>query len=146
MKHTLENRTESAHHGVSVVAWPSAIRHSKSANSHFKSAERHSKSAKWHSSYAKWHAAPPLYIRAIPCNFAFSNNFFKDRLTLIKIFFFWVKLRHSDVSNSLVFKNHHLHHCFQKLIKSSFFFKTYEFMFQTRGIRLWLIHFQKKSS
>ena len=44
------------------------------------------------------------------------------------------------MSNSLVFKNHHLHHYFQKLIKLSFF-KTHRFMFQTRGIRPCFIHF-----
>ena len=75
--------------------------------------------------------------------FRAPRHFFKDFLTFKK--FFWVKLRHSDVSNSLAFKNHHLHHCFQKLIKSSFFFfKTHSFMFQTRGIRPWLSHFQKR--
>ena len=31
VKHTLEKREELAHHGVSVMAWPSAIWHSKSA-------------------------------------------------------------------------------------------------------------------
>ena len=46
-----------------------------------------------------------------------------------------------DVPNTFIFKNHHLHHCFQKLIKS-FFLKTHEFMFQTEGISPWLIHFQ----
>ena len=67
----------------------------------------------------------PLYhtliqLHAILCSQAF---FFKDCLTFKKIFFFGVKLRHSDMSNSLAFKNHHLHHYFQKLIKSSFFLR-----------------------
>ena len=52
-----------------------------------------------------------------------SDIFFKDCLTFKKIFFLGVKLRHSDMSNSLAFKNHHLHHYFQKLIKSSFFLR-----------------------
>ena len=57
-KHALESRKESAYHGVSVVTWPSAIQHSKSA-------KRHSKSVEWHSSCAKWHAAPLSNIHAI---------------------------------------------------------------------------------
>ena len=91
-------------------------------------------------SFAKWHAAPRSYTYAIPCNFTFSCNFLglfdtqKD---------FLIKLGHFDMSISLIFRNHHLHHCFKKLIKSSFF-KTREFMFQTSGILLWLIHFPKK--
>ena len=44
-RHALEKCKELAHHGMNVMTWPSAIRHSKSA-------ERHSKSAEWHSSRA----------------------------------------------------------------------------------------------
>ena len=35
MKHALEKCEESAHHDVSVMTWPSAIRHSRSADWHF---------------------------------------------------------------------------------------------------------------
>ena len=52
---------------MSIMAWPNAIRHSKSADRHFKSAERHS-------SCAKWHAAPPLNTHAILHSWTF---FFK---------------------------------------------------------------------
>ena len=62
---------ESAHHGMSIVAWPGAIQH-------FKSAERHSKSAEWHSSRAKWHLAPSSYIHATPCNFTLSDIFLRS--------------------------------------------------------------------
>ena len=51
VKCALGDHEESAYHGVSVMLWLSAIRHSKSA-------ERHSKSAEWHSLVARWHAAP----------------------------------------------------------------------------------------
>ena len=54
-----------------------------------------------------------------PCNFAFSYIFFQDNLTLKKMSL--VKLGHFDVPNSLIFKNHRFHHCFQKLIKSRIF-------------------------
>ena len=125
------------------MAWPSAIRHSKSANRHFQSAEWRSKSAEWHFSCAKWQAAPPSYFHAT----LHSQTFFQAHLTLKK-FFFQVKLGHSNMPNSFVLKNHHLHHCFQKQVKSSFVFfflpETHEFMFQTRGIRPYLIHFQKR--
>ena len=58
--------------------------------------------------------------------------------------FFIIKLRHSDKSNTHLFsKNHHLHHCSQKVINSSFL-KTHGFMFQTRGIHPCFMHFQKK--
>ena len=56
---------------------------------------------------------------------------------------FLIKLGHFDVFNSLVFKNHPVHHYFQKWIKSSFF-KIHGFMLQTRGILPCLIHFQRK--
>ena len=45
--------------------------------------------------------------------------------------------------NLFAFKNHHLHHYFQKLTKS-IFFQTHEYTSQTRGIRPCFIHFQKK--
>ena len=126
MKCSLEKREELAHHGMSVVAWPRAIRHSKGA---------------------EWHSHLPSGTQPIgPTLMQFhvllcSRVIFQDRLTLKKIFL--IKLGHFDMSISLIFRNHHLHHCFQKLIKSSFF-KTHEFMFQTSGIHLWLIHFPKK--
>ena len=78
VKHALENRKESAHHGVSVVAWPSVIQHSKSANQHSKSAERHF-------SCAKWHTTPPSNTHA--CNSAFLDFFFRFFNTQ-KVFFF----------------------------------------------------------
>ena len=93
VKHALEKRTESTYHGMSVVAWPGAIWHSKSV-------DRHSKSAEWHSSRTKWHVGPPSYIHAIPC----SRNFFLRLINIQKDFLFLIKLRHSNVSNSLVFK------------------------------------------
>ena len=46
--------------------------------------------------------------------------------------------------NLFVFKNHYLHHYFQKSTKSRFF-QTHEHMSQTRGICLCLIHFQKRN-
>ena len=49
-KHALEKREELAHHGISIMTWPSAIQHSKSAE--------------WHSSCVKWHVAPPSNIHA----------------------------------------------------------------------------------
>ena len=76
-KRALGDHEESAHHGVSVMVWLSAIQHSRSAERNSKSAKQHSKIAKWHSSVAKWHAAPQSYTHAIPCNFMFSCNFFK---------------------------------------------------------------------
>ena len=45
LKTHMEKHEELAHHGVSVMIWPSAIRHSRSADQHFQSAEQHSKSA-----------------------------------------------------------------------------------------------------
>ena len=92
-------------------------------------------------SFAKWHATPRSYSHAIPCTFVFSCNFSRPFDTQKD---FLIKLGHFDMSISLIFRNHHLHHCFKKLIKSSFF-ETHEFMFQTSGIHLWLIHwdFQK---
>ena len=86
--------------------------------------EQHSKSAEWHSSCAMWHPLQPLHIYAISSNFVLLDIFLR-LLNIQKVFFFFflAKLRHFDVSNSLVFKNHHLHHCFQKLIKSSFFLR-----------------------
>ena len=90
---------------------------------HFQGAEWHSKIAKWHSSCAMWHPLQPLHIYAISSNFVLLDIFLR-LLNIQKVFFFFLaKLRHFDVSNSLVFKNHHLHHCFQKLIKSSFFLR-----------------------
>jgi len=44
VKCALGDHEESAYHGVSVMVWLSAIRHSKSAE--------------WHSLVARWHAAP----------------------------------------------------------------------------------------
>ena len=86
-KRALGDHEESAHHGVSVMVWLSAIQHSRSAERNSKSAKQHSKSAKWHSSVAKWHVAPRSYILAIPCSFMFSCNFFKAVLIFKKIFF-----------------------------------------------------------
>ena len=127
------------------MAWPSAIRHSKSANRHFQSAKRRSKSAEWHFSCAKWHAMPPSYFHAIPCNFAFSNIFLGSFNTQ-KDFFFrsnWGIL----MCHLICFQKSSLASLFSKTgqIEVFFFFpKTYEFMFQTRGIRPCLIHFQKR--
>ena len=58
------------------------------------------------------HVAPTLAIAHLCSSMQFRalELFLKDFLTFKKIFL--VKLRHSDISNSLVFKNHHLHHCF----------------------------------
>ena len=104
MKCSLEKREELAHHGMSVVAWPRAIRHSKSAE--------------WHShlpSGTQPIGRTLMQFHVLLC----SRVIFQDRLTLKKIFL--IKLGHFDMSISLIFRNHHLHHCFQKLIKSSFF-------------------------
>ena len=95
------------------MAWPSAIRHSKSANRHFQSAKRRSKSAEWHFSCAKWHAMPPSYFHAIPCNFAFSNIFLGSFNTQ-KDFFFR--------SNWGILMCHLI--CFQKSSLASLFSKT----------------------
>ena len=93
VKHTLEKREESAHQGVSFMAWPSAIRHSKSAEQH--------------SSNAKRHTASPSLIHAI----LRSWTFFKGSSNT-QIFVFLVKLGHLDMPNLSVFKNHQLHHYF----------------------------------
>ena len=85
-----------------------------------KSAKRHSISAKWHSSCAKWDASPLSNIHAIPCNFVFSDNFFKISWHS-KIFL--VKLRHSDMSNSLVFKKSSLASLFSKIDQIKFFLR-----------------------
>ena len=109
VKRTVEKREESAHHGMSIAACLGAIWLSKSVE--------------WHSSRAKWHTAPPSYIHAIPCNFALSDIF----LRLINIqkknsfFFFGVKLRHSNVSNSPIFKKSSLISLFSKIDQIKFF-------------------------
>ena len=64
--------------------------------------------------------------------FCILGHFFWDQLTLKK--FFLAKLGHFGLSTSLVFKNW----------SNQVFFKTHEFMFQTRGIFPWLILFPKK--
>ena len=118
------------------MVWLSAIRHSRSA-------EQHSKSVEWHSLVTKWHAAPRSNTYAIPCSFMFSCNFLRSFDTQ-KDFF----KSNRDILTSLAHlfsKNHHLHHCSQKVINSSFL-KTHGFMFQTRGIRPRLMHFQKKKN
>ena len=94
-KCALENHEESTHHGVSVMVWYCAIWHSRSA-------EQYSKSAEWHSLVSKWHAALRSYIHAIPCSFMFSCHFLRSFDTQKD--FFIIKLRHSDKSNTLVFK------------------------------------------
>ena len=80
-----------------------------------------------------------MQFHAVSC----SHVIFFRSFDTQKVFFI-IKLRHSDKSNTHLFsKNHHLHHCSQKVINSSFL-KTHGFMFQTRGIRPCLVHFQKK--
>ena len=91
-----------------TAVWPNAIQHSKSVE--------------WHFSCAKWHVAPLSNIHAILCDFVFSDIFFKDQLTFKKILFFSFGSNEGILMclTHLFSRNHHLHHCFQKLIKSSF--------------------------
>ena len=80
-----------------------------------------------------------MQFHAVSC----SHVIFFRSFDTQKVFFI-IKLRHSDKSNTHLFsKNHHLHHCSQKVINSSFL-KTHGFMFQTRGIHPCFMHFQKK--
>ena len=73
----MKNHAKLAHHGMNVMAWPGAIRHSKSV-------ERHSKSAEWHSSHVA--RSPPSNIHAIPCKFCVLGHFCIDHLTFKNIF------------------------------------------------------------
>ena len=115
---------------MSVMVWLSAIRHSKSAE--------------WHSSVDKWHVALQSYTYAIPCSFMFSCNFLRSFDTQKDLFFNQTET-FRQVQHTCFQKNHHLHHCSQKVINSSFL-KTHGFMFQTRGIHPRLMHFQKKNN
>ena len=111
------------------MAWPSAIQHSKSAQRH--------------SSNAKWHSALPSLIRTISCNFAFSSIFLKNVKHSKKKKKFWLNW---GIQTCLT-------HLFSKIITCIIIFKNWsnqdffqapKYISQTRGIRPWLIHFQKE--